>query len=674
MMTTLRRSLLFTVAGSILLAAAPAGAQGDPEDAAPAPTVKKAPAPAQPDPNPGIQAPTIQGLTGLFRTVTTEIGGPHTFRIGLHTEAFKASDFLVSGDSNSRFIGTVSLSYTPWRYLEFFASVRSQANNNERPKESGRLDQPVILALGDLSFGAKGQYPIHPSFGIGANFAVNLLNSVGGTSFDGGATGAYFGMISSFDLGAISAAPLRFHLNFGYLLDNSNSLAVFNQYTLASLQVEKFALGMNPSRLQLRFGVDLPMRKWIGFGLSPIVEVAADFATGDPDPDFNTSRFLKPSGPLSAADIEGSTTAWMTVGLRANPVRGFNVELASDIGLASPGYGYGPPVVPWNIIVGLSYGYDPNPPTKIVTQEKVKEVVKEVGERRMVGKFRGRVINAKTLEPVEGAIVTLPGKDLTGLSTDPDGSFLSYELPPGPHVVMVRHPNFQPGKVSIQIKTGAVAAQDIKLEPAAPRFVKVTGRVQNAKGAGIAATVSAGGTENKQVTAEASGAYMLELAPGSHTLSATADGYLRKEQLVTVAPGTAVTADFTLSARPKRSLVTVTKKEIAIKKQVHFATNAATILPDSQQLLDSIVDVLIANPNIKRIEIGGHTDNRGNADANLKLSQERAEAVRDYLVKNGVAPDRLDAKGFGAGKPKGPNITPMQRARNRRVEFLITAQ
>ncbi len=186
--------------------------------------------------------------------------------------------------------------------------------------------------------------------------------------------------------------------------------------------------------------------------------------------------------------------------------------------------------------------------------------------------------------------------------------------------------------------------------------------------------MSAGGTENKQATADASGAYTLELAPGSHTLSATADGYLRKEQLVSVAPGTAISADFTLSARPKKSLVQVTKKEIVIKKQVHFATNAATILPDSQQLLDSIVDVLLANPNIKRVEIGGHTDNRGNADANLKLSQARAEAVRDYLVKNGVPPDRLDAKGFGAGKPKGPNITPMQRARNRRVEFLITEQ
>ncbi len=474
MMTTLRRSLLLTVAGLILLAAPSASAQADPEDAAPAPTVKKAPEPAQPDPNPGIQAPTIQGLTGLFRTVTTEIGGRHTFRIGLHTEAFKSSDFLVNGDSNSRFIGTVSLSYTPWRFLEFFASVRSQANNNERGLEANRLDQPVILALGDLSFGAKGQYPIHPSFGIGANFAVNLLNSVGGTSFDGGATGAYFGMISTFDLGAISSAPLRFHLNFGYLLDNSNSLAVFTGYTLASLQVEKFALGMNPSRLQLRFGLDLPLRKWTGFGLSPIVEFAADFAVGDPDADF--SRFKRPVGPLTDADIEGTTTAWMTVGVRTNPVKGFNFEIASDIGLASPGYGYGPPVVPWNLIVGLSYGYDPNPPTKVVTKETVKEVVKEVGEKRMVGKFRGRVINAKTLEPVEGAIVTLPGKDLTGLSTDPDGSFLSYELAPGPHVVMVRHPNFQPGKVSIQIKTGAIAAQDIKLEPAAPKFVKVTAR------------------------------------------------------------------------------------------------------------------------------------------------------------------------------------------------------
>ena len=267
----------------------------------------------------------------------------------------------------------------------------------------------------------------------------------------------------------------------------------------------------------------------------------------------------------------------------------------------------------------------------------------------------------------------MPGKDLTGLSTDPDGSFLSYELPQGKQAIMVRHPAYQIAKLQVDIKQGAVITQDVKLEPAAPKFVKVSGKVTNQKGEGVAATVASSGAESKQVTADASGAYALELKPGQQTLAVTADGYLRKEMLLSLA-GPNLTADFSLSARPKRALVTLTKKEIVIKKQIHFGTNNATILPDSQQLLDSIVDVLLSHANVKKIEIAGHTDNRGKADANLTLSQGRADAVKDYLIKGGVAEDRLISKGYGQTKPKGPNITPSQRARNRRVEFIIVEQ
>jgi outer membrane protein OmpA-like peptidoglycan-associated protein len=191
----------------------------------------------------------------------------------------------------------------------------------------------------------------------------------------------------------------------------------------------------------------------------------------------------------------------------------------------------------------------------------------------------------------------------------------------------------------------------------------------------VAATIAATGPESKQTTADAGGLYTMVLKPGNYTLSATADRYLRKEAILQIAGGPQpVTADFSLSLKPKRSLVKITKKELVIAKQVHFGTNNAQILPDSQQLLDSLVDVLVSNPNIKKVEVGGHTDNRGKIEANQQLSQARADAVKDYLVKNGVAADRLDAKGYGPGKPKGPNLTAAGRARNRRVEFLILEQ
>ena len=85
-------------------------------------------------------------------------------------------------------------------------------------------------------------------------------------------------------------------------------------------------------------------------------------------------------------------------------------------------------------------------------------------------------------------------------------------------------------------------------------------------------------------------------------------------------------------------------------------------------------DLLKQNPQVKLIRIEGHTDSRGNPKRNLLLSQRRAEAVRQYLISKGVAPDRLQAVGYGDTRPIAPNDTRKGRAANRRVEFIIVRQ
>jgi outer membrane protein OmpA-like peptidoglycan-associated protein len=70
------------------------------------------------------------------------------------------------------------------------------------------------------------------------------------------------------------------------------------------------------------------------------------------------------------------------------------------------------------------------------------------------------------------------------------------------------------------------------------------------------------------------------------------------------------------------------------------------------------------------VEIHGYTDNTGTAARNLKLSQERAEAVRQWFIAKGIAAERLVSKGFGAENPIVPNDTAENRARNRRIEFV----
>jgi len=80
---------------------------------------------------------------------------------------------------------------------------------------------------------------------------------------------------------------------------------------------------------------------------------------------------------------------------------------------------------------------------------------------------------------------------------------------------------------------------------------------------------------------------------------------------------------------------------------------------------------MVDNPTIK-VEIGGHTDSVGKDASNLKLSQSRAESVRTYLIKRGIASNRMVPKGFGENVPIADNRTEAGRSQNRRVEFLIT--
>lgn len=117
--------------------------------------------------------------------------------------------------------------------------------------------------------------------------------------------------------------------------------------------------------------------------------------------------------------------------------------------------------------------------------------------------------------------------------------------------------------------------------------------------------------------------------------------------------------------------VHLTRNKIIITEQVYFKTGKAVIQKKSYAILDAVVEVMKDNPQIEKIRIEGHTDDRGAEEYNLKLSDDRAAAVMRYLTGHGIAEGRLESEGFGESIPIKDNTTNAGRALNRRVEFTI---
>ncbi|HRN92552.1 MAG TPA: OmpA family protein [Ferruginibacter sp.] len=107
-----------------------------------------------------------------------------------------------------------------------------------------------------------------------------------------------------------------------------------------------------------------------------------------------------------------------------------------------------------------------------------------------------------------------------------------------------------------------------------------------------------------------------------------------------------------------------------VLEDCNFETGKALLEPESYSVIDELVSYLKRKPD-QRIEIGGHTDNVGSAASNKKLSEERANAVRSYIISRGIEADRVLAKGYGMSEPVADNKTEEGRAMNRRTEVKL---
>jgi outer membrane protein OmpA-like peptidoglycan-associated protein len=111
--------------------------------------------------------------------------------------------------------------------------------------------------------------------------------------------------------------------------------------------------------------------------------------------------------------------------------------------------------------------------------------------------------------------------------------------------------------------------------------------------------------------------------------------------------------------------------EFQILDAVQFEHGSAKISKESEPLLDQVALTLKANPQLEKVRVEGHTDDTGPRDVNVRLSRQRAESVRRYLVKKGVTSRRLTSEGYGPDRPLEEGTSDGARAKNRRVQFVV---
>jgi outer membrane protein OmpA-like peptidoglycan-associated protein len=638
---------------------------------------------------------TLTGGAGLLRTQHAESGSPGQFRLGIVGEWFSAG-FLcttrfpcpnpnpggqpVTSDTMNHTGATISIGASLVQLgpgvLEAYGSTSVYAN-------SDTANRPALLqVLGDSNLAVKYSAPVGDVLRLGLFTELWLINASGEVGLDGSGTGARFGGIATGDLRGLSShIPLRFSTNIVYSLDNTGEVVapVETARGAASTppvdrvpvtRIERYGLGINRvDHVDLYLGGEALL---LDERIRPFVEAHVLIPS-------NRQRYKcepnNPSGDLCLKEDSVAPTT-LTLGARFFPwKRGFSVLAALDIGLTGTANFIEElqPLPPWTLFFGAGWAVDTwdRPPV-------VKNVEKVVERGRPVVHVVGLVHEKDKNLPVAGALVAYRDHaDLYPLSTSPDGKF-GDDVAPGTYTFDIKADGYKPGSCDVDAAPKSVGAEvdvDCALE-ALPRVGMITGHVRDAVTnqpvAGVQVVVTDALKKELRLTSDANGGFRFEgVAPGESEISVIADGYLALVAPTDVKPRQESSVDLLLRPAPKQPKVQITAKEITIREQIQFALDSAVILPQSFGLLTEVADTLIRHGEIRHLEVQGHTDTSGTADHNHVLSEERADAVRAWLVQHGVNTDRLVSHGFGQENPLVPNVTAANRAKNRRVQFII---
>lgn len=578
---------------------------------------------------------------------SARLGPAGVVRVGAMGEYLNQIDFPVRSAQNIRSAVTFQVSFQPFEWGEIFVSYGAAANTNNRTSPN------LIQALGDLSLGIKVPRHFGKGFHAGADLRLLTFSGVGNQGVDRFAVGFKPMLLATYDFRALSrSAPFILTAGVGFTLDSTSGL-VTNQRLNAS---EEFALNVNRyHRFNLNLALELPF-PWV----TPFFEYLLAAPLGVPNGELTgpDGRFINASTAMGQA---------LGLGLKVTALKdltfmmGVNLGLARSVGLGVPG------TPPWNFYFGASFAIDPFQRGETKFVETIREKKLEVVKAPPPARIEGVVTDAQTKQPLPGAIVAIVG--IKPSATNDLGQFESLPVGSRSVKVLVARDGYKAVEREVAVDPLKPTLLDLALEPDVKKAKFEVSATANKKP--IKADITFQGTADAKLqTAEGGAPAEIELPAGTYTLTAAAAAHLAQTRDVQVQPGSKLVVTFDLVPAPKKVLVIFKGDKIEILQQVRFATGKSTILPDSFNLLQQVVDAIIKN-NVRRVKVEGHTDNRGGKAANQKLSEDRARSVKDYLVAQGIDSARLESVGYGDSKPVAPNLTARGRELNRRVEFIV---
>lgn len=359
----------------------------------------------------------------------------------------------------------------------------------------------------------------------------------------------------------------------------------------------------------------------------------------------------------SGEKAKSKTFTWgsparITPGIRFNTPGGFTMDGGCEFKLFN-----GSDSPNWNAVFGFS-----------VTSGSAKKTAPPPATA-----IAGKVMIAGTDSMVEATLTSPAINAGAPIMLKPDGSY-SINVPAGTYRIRaVAGDSFLWQEKAVTITAGQTMIVDFGLRRKEFPKGNITGKIIDSKtGNAMGSTISIFGPDKVMVGTPVvsdllTGIYSINLPPNIYMVQVQADGYNTETAPVPVNDKQTFIQNFSLRAIPK-------KGEKVVLNGIKFKTNRADIIPSSYSILDEAAKMLKDNPTIK-VEIGGHTDSRGSDAKNQRLSEARAVSVRNYLINNqGIAGDRLTAKGYGESLPLASNKTVKGRAENRRIEFVVMSQ